>query len=190
MALTRARPVAGPDALAAAAMSVVTAVLTRPRDRRQLAAEVADMRRRMEESRKSSSFWDIKHRRGGLVDVEFIAQYLQLREAARHPRLLRQNTAAALGALAEAGLLAAKPAEELLAALELWRDVQGLIKLTVVEPFDEAAATPALKALLARGAGAVDFAALKADMDAAATRVLGHYRAIIEAEAQPQEQSP
>ena len=190
MALTRARPVAGPVALTAAAMAVVTAVLARPRDRRRLAADVADMRRRMEESRKKPSLWDIKHRRGGLIDIEFIAQYLQLREAAQHREVLCQNTAAALAALAEDGLIDLGAAAELRAALRLWRDVQGLIKLTVEEPFDEIAATPALKALLARGAGAVDFAALKSDMEAAAPRVLGHYRAIIEAEAHPQERSP
>jgi glutamate-ammonia-ligase adenylyltransferase len=190
LALTRARPVTKPDGVAAAAMMVVTAALAQRRDRRSLARDVADMRNRMAESRRNPGFWDVKHRRGGLVDIEFIAQYLQLREAAQHPEILRQNTAAALAALAEAGFLGTGAATELLAALKLWHDVQGLIKLTVAEPFDEATATPALKALLARGAGAVDFAALKADMEAAATRALGHYRAIIEAEAHPEEQTP
>jgi len=190
MALTRARPVAGPAALAEATMAVVEEVLARPRERRRLAGEVAEMRRRMAEQHRNPPFWEIKHRRGGLIDIEFIAQYLQLRDAARNKHVLRQNTAAALAALAAAGALEASAAEELRRALALWRDVQGLIKLTVAEPFDEAQASPALKALLARGAGAVDFAALKADMEAAAARTLGHYRAIIEAEANPEEHPP
>ena len=190
MALTRARSVAGPPALAQATMAVAEEVLVRPRNRRRLATEVAQMRRRMEEQHRNPSFWEVKHRRGGLIDIEFIAQYLQLREAARHKQVLRQNTAAALAALSAAGALDPLAADELCGALWLWRDVQGLIKLTTAEPFDEAQATPALKALLARGAGAVDFAALKADMEAAATRALGHYRAIVEAEANPEEHPP
>jgi glutamate-ammonia-ligase adenylyltransferase len=171
-------------------MAIVEEVLARPRNRRRLATEVAQMRRRMEEQHRNPSFWEVKHRRGGLVDIEFIAQDLQLREAARHKQVLRQNTAAALEALAAAGALDPLAADELCGALWLWRDVQGLIKLTTAEPFDEAQATPALKALLARGAGAVDFAALKADMEAAASRTLGYYRAIIEAEANPEEHPP
>ncbi|HEX7967551.1 MAG TPA: bifunctional [glutamine synthetase] adenylyltransferase/[glutamine synthetase]-adenylyl-L-tyrosine phosphorylase, partial [Stellaceae bacterium] len=157
MALTRARIIAGPAALGAAVMGAVREVLTRPRESGQLALEVADMRRRMAEQHRDPSVWDVKHRRGGLIDVEFIAQYLQLREAAVRPQVLHQNTAAALAALAEAGALMEAVAEDLLAALRLWRNVQGLIKLTVEEPFDEGAAAPALKALLARCAGAVDF---------------------------------
>jgi [glutamine synthetase] adenylyltransferase / [glutamine synthetase]-adenylyl-L-tyrosine phosphorylase len=190
MALTRARPVAGSQALAQATMAVVEEVLVRPRERRRLAGEVAQMRRRMAEQHRNPLFWDVKHRRGGLIDIEFIAQYLQLREAARNKQVLRQNTAEALAALAAAGALEPGAAEQLRAALLLWRDVQGLIKLTLDEPFDEARASPALKALLARGAGAVDFASLKTDMEAAASRTLGHYRAIIEAEAKPEEHPP
>jgi [glutamine synthetase] adenylyltransferase / [glutamine synthetase]-adenylyl-L-tyrosine phosphorylase len=190
MALTRARIVAGPPRLAEAAMAIVRDVLVRPRDRHRLAAEVAEMRNRIAEQQRTSSPWDVKHRRGGLIDIEFIVQYLELREAAQHPEALQQNTAAALQALARIGALGAEAAAELGAALRLWRNVQGLLKLTVVEPFDETAATPALRALLAHGAGAVDFAALTADMEEAAARALGHYRAIVEAEARPEEQAP
>ena len=186
MALTRARVIAGPPALGAAVMAVVAGVLTRKRDRQRLAAEVADMRRRMAEQHRNPPLWEVKHLRGGLVDIEFAAQYLQLRDAAEKPQVLRQNTARALAAVADASALDRRVAAELIAALRLWRNVQGLIKLTVTEPFDEAAATPALKLLLARGAGAVDFAALKSDMEAAASRTLGHYRAIVEAEAEEQ----
>jgi glutamate-ammonia-ligase adenylyltransferase len=115
--------------------------------------------------------------------------------------VLRQNTAAALAVLAEAGVLDAAAAADLLDALRLWRNLQGLVKLTVQEPFDEAAATPASRALLARCVGAIDFARLKADMDAAASHALAHYEALIEAPAaaararlaalpSPEEQAP
>jgi glutamate-ammonia-ligase adenylyltransferase len=190
MALTRARVIAGPATLAAETVAAVREVLVRGRDGHRLAAEVADMRRRIAEQHRDPSPWDVKHRRGGLIDIEFIAQFLQLREAARRPEVLRQNTAAAFAQLAAVGALEGRAAAELDAALRLWRDVQGLIKLTVTEPFDEDTATAALRLLLARGAGAVDFAALKSDMEAAAGRALGHHRAIVEAAARPEEQNP
>jgi glutamate-ammonia-ligase adenylyltransferase len=189
MALTRARVVAGPAALGDEAMAVVHDVLARPRQAALLAKEAADMRRRMAEQHKSPPIWEVKHRRGGLIDIEFIAQYLQLREAAKHREVLQQNTAAALAALTRAGALEAAAAEELLAALRLWRNVQGLIKLTVAEPFDEANASPALKLLLARGAEAIDFDRLKLDMETAAAAAFGYYRTIVEGAQDREEQA-
>jgi glutamate-ammonia-ligase adenylyltransferase len=93
--------------------------------------------------------------------------------------VLRQNTGAALAALGRAGVLDADAAEELDRALALWRNVQGLLKLTVDEPFDEAAAPPALRAILTRGAGAIDFDRLKSDMSAAAEQVRACYAKLV-----------
>ena len=183
MALTRARVVAGSAELGAQITASVREVLTRPRDGGRLVLAVADMRQRIAEQHREPPFWEVKHRRGGLVDIEFIAQYLQLREAAAHPQVLRQNTGAALAALAEAGSLEPAAAADLLSALRLWRNLQALVKLTVQEPFDEAAAAPALRVLLARGAGAIDFGRLKADMDTAASQALARYEALVEAPA-------
>jgi [glutamine synthetase] adenylyltransferase / [glutamine synthetase]-adenylyl-L-tyrosine phosphorylase len=183
MALTRARVVAGDEALGARVMALVRAVLVRPRTADQLVLDVADMRQRMEEQHRNPSPWDAKHRQGGLIDIEFIAQYLQLRESMRAPDVLQQNTRAALSALAAAGALGEDAAEALQRALALWHGVQSLLKLTADEPFDEAAATPALRLLLARGVGLVDFASLKAEMTEAAVTARAQYDAIIAAPA-------
>ena len=56
------------------------------------------MRERMAQQHRGDSIWDFKHRRGGLVDIDFIAQYLMLRHAAEHPDVLRRNPSVALGA--------------------------------------------------------------------------------------------
>ena len=64
------------------------------------------MRLRIAQEHKGRSIWDIKHRRGGLVDIEFLAQYLMLRHGAEHPDILSQNTSDALSRLTAAGLLA------------------------------------------------------------------------------------
>jgi glutamate-ammonia-ligase adenylyltransferase len=184
MALTRARVVAGSPRLAAAARAEIYAILTRARDPDQLALDVDDMRRRIEESHGDPVFWDVKHRKGGMLDIEFINQFLQLRDAARVPEILTVNTRNALRGLEKAGALTTAAADDLVLALTLWRNVQSLLKLTAEEPFDEAAAAPALKAILAAGAGSVDFAALKEDMEAAARRARSHYEAILAAPAE------
>jgi [glutamine synthetase] adenylyltransferase / [glutamine synthetase]-adenylyl-L-tyrosine phosphorylase len=179
MALTRARVVAGSPGLAEQVMTLVRGVLTRKRDPVRLVADVADMRRRIADQHRRPAVWDVKHRRGGLIDIEFIAQYLQLRRAHDHPDALCQNTGKALDALATLGALDRAVADDLLDALRLWRNVQGLIKLAAEEPFDAAAAPKALRDILAKGAGAIDFDRLKADMSAAAGRVRAHYGALI-----------
>ena len=179
MALTRARPVAGSPDLAQQVMAEIRRVLVEPRDADRLLIDVADMRRRIADQHRRPPIWEAKHRRGGLIDIEFVAQYLQLRWAHHSPEVLRQNTGAALAALGRAGVLDTGAAEALDRALALWRNLQGLLKLTVEEPFDEAAAPPAVRAILARGAGAIDFERLKSDMSAAAAEVRARYSALM-----------
>ncbi|MGH6994338.1 MAG: bifunctional [glutamine synthetase] adenylyltransferase/[glutamine synthetase]-adenylyl-L-tyrosine phosphorylase, partial [Stellaceae bacterium] len=183
MALTRARPVAGDGAFVARVMAEIRSVLVRPRGTPELAGDVVAMRRRIADTRRNPPAFDVKHRPGGLVDIEFIAQFLQLRDAAQAPQILHANTRGALTALAAAGALTQGDCEILIRALTLWRNVQGLLKLTVPEPFDEAATPATVKNLIAHGAAAIDFNALKQDMDAAARAAHGLFRRLVEAAA-------
>jgi glutamate-ammonia-ligase adenylyltransferase len=128
------------------------------------------MRERMAAAHPDVPEWEVKHRRGGLVDIEFIAQYLELRDG-----VFRQNTAEALAAVS----LGEPERAALLAALRLWQRVQSLLKLLVEDSFDEGTAPPAIKAALARGAGVVDFDTLKTDMTEAAARAKALYDAIV-----------
>ncbi len=183
MALTRARPIAGPPALTRRITAVIDDILTMPRDPERLVADVAEMRARMAREHQASSIWQVKHLRGGLVDAEFIAQYLQLRHACGHREVLATNTIAAFERLADAGLLARGVAAELIAATRLWRRVQGFLRLTVADEFDADGAPDSLRQGLAKAAGVADFAALEASVEATAGRVLGHFRRLIEAPA-------
>ncbi|MGE3931989.1 MAG: bifunctional [glutamine synthetase] adenylyltransferase/[glutamine synthetase]-adenylyl-L-tyrosine phosphorylase [Rhodospirillaceae bacterium] len=186
MALTRARVVAGPPGLARRIDSAVRAALAAPRDADKLVRDVADMRARMARELKPKSLWDVKHLRGGLVDVEFIAQYLQLRHAAERPEILSTNTSAALARLADAGFLEPGTAQELIAAVRLWRQVQGILRLSLTGDFDEASAPEGLKRLLARASGAVDFMALRDTITATAESAHAHFVRLIEAPAAEQ----
>jgi glutamate-ammonia-ligase adenylyltransferase len=189
MALTRARPVAGDPGLCTRAAVAIEAALRQPRDPRRLVVDVADMRRRIAESRPRPLSWDLRNRRGGLIDLEFVAQYLMLREAARAPEVLHRETGAALIALGEAGALPPQAVGELTEAFALLRHLRGLLALLFDDaPEPQALAGPA-GATLARCAGAVDFARLDADMTESCARVRAWYERLIERPARRAAQS-
>jgi len=183
MALTRARPVAGEATLQTRIAAAVGSVLASKRDPARLLFDVADMRRRIAHENPRPSAWDLKNRRGGLLDLEFIVQYLMLREAASAPQLLGRGAEEALWALGEAGALPPKARRELLGALVLLRNVQVLLTLLHGGVLEEQVFSEADAATLARCAGVVDFARLDADITAATERVRGWYRRLIEAPA-------
>jgi [glutamine synthetase] adenylyltransferase / [glutamine synthetase]-adenylyl-L-tyrosine phosphorylase len=189
MALTRARVLAGPPRLAGAVMAEIQWILTRPRAEAVLALAVDDMRRRIAEEHRGTRFWDVKHRPGGLVDIEFVAQFLQLREGARHPQMLEVNTGKALLEAESAGAIEGEAASDLGRALTLWHNVQALLRLILEEGGDADQAPPALKAILAAGAGASDFASLKEEMEAASLRARARYEALIGSPAEAARQA-
>ena len=180
MALTRARPVGGDPALCVQIADAIGAVLGAKRDARRLLVDVADMRRRIADENPRPTRWDLKNRRGGLIDLEFIVQYLVLREAASSPQLLCRSTEQALRALGAAGVLPPQAQQELLDALALLRQVHALLTLLRGGLSEEEALSEVDAATLARCAGGVDFARLDADITAAAGRVRGWYRRLIE----------
>ncbi|HXH71944.1 MAG TPA: bifunctional [glutamate--ammonia ligase]-adenylyl-L-tyrosine phosphorylase/[glutamate--ammonia-ligase] adenylyltransferase [Mariprofundaceae bacterium] len=135
-ALCRARVVAGPEAPGEVVAAAVEAVLNLPRDPAQLAAEVVGMRRKMLEhlaSRKESVI-NLKHDSGGLVDIEFLAQYARLAfggPAHGTVEVLRRLPASAPEAWRqEAGFLAATYLDyrqmENALRVELWRSIGSL----------------------------------------------------------------
>ena len=103
MALTRARVIAGCRELSARVDADVRKVLITRRDRSRIAADVRDMRKRIEAEKATDDIWDLKQVRGGLVDLEFLVQYLQLIHGADHPAILHQTTLVALAAAASEG---------------------------------------------------------------------------------------
>lgn len=179
MALTRARPVSGDPALCEAVAVAIAEALTAPRDRGRLVADVTDMRRRLTEANPRPSPWDLRHRRGGLVDLEFTVQYLVLRESGRVTGMSRRDPGAAIAALGAAGLLPPQAARELGEALALLRHLRQLLAVLFDGVPDPAALSGPAGATLARCAGAVDFPRLEADMTAACARVRAWYERLV-----------
>jgi [glutamine synthetase] adenylyltransferase / [glutamine synthetase]-adenylyl-L-tyrosine phosphorylase len=94
-------------------------------------AEIARMRTRMEQelARESAGRWDLKTGRGGLVDVEFVTEMLQLRHGHDHPRVRRRRTEDALDALREEGLLAERHHGVLLDGYRFLRRVESRLRI-------------------------------------------------------------
>jgi glutamate-ammonia-ligase adenylyltransferase len=164
LALTRARVITGSDALKARVEEAIHTALIVPRDRAKITADVREMRERIWKEKGTANIWELKQVRGGLVDLEFIAQYLQLLHAADHPGVLDQNTAAAYAKLAAAGVLSAEDADTLGAAARLVNDLTQILRLCLDGPFDPATAPRGLKELLARAGDTPTFEALEAHL--------------------------
>ncbi|HZF75561.1 MAG TPA: bifunctional [glutamine synthetase] adenylyltransferase/[glutamine synthetase]-adenylyl-L-tyrosine phosphorylase [Acetobacteraceae bacterium] len=179
MALTRARFVAGPPKLRARVQAAIRAALTRPADAAKVLADAAAMRARMARDLPADGPWDAKLMPGGLVEVEFIAQALQLAHAEAVPQALSPTTRLALRALARAGVLPAEEADALVGADRLFRAVIAHLRLTVGTWREEALPAPVAASLLgalqaqgvAQGEAPVDQTALRTQIQAAAATV-------------------
>lgn len=164
LALTRARVVwATSAAFAQTATVAIDLALRQPRSSAETARDVVEMRDLMMRERPPNGFWDMKLGPGGIVDIEFCAQYLQL-AAADAGGPLRQNTAEALEALAadDRGL-----ADDVATLLESWRLQQSasqLLKIALDDKDDPASEPAAFRTLLAKLAGRPTFPSLVASL--------------------------
>ncbi len=162
-ALTRARAVAGDESLGQRVTALAHAVIARPRDNTKTLTDVAEMRGLMERERRSRNAWDLKLAPGGFVDIEFIAQTLQLTHASRSPDVVAANTGEALRRLARAGVLDATAGERLVSAWRTFSDLQQVLRIaTSTTNFSPETAPAPLMARLAAIAGVTDLSQIEA----------------------------
>ncbi|HEY0422625.1 MAG TPA: bifunctional [glutamine synthetase] adenylyltransferase/[glutamine synthetase]-adenylyl-L-tyrosine phosphorylase, partial [Rhodopila sp.] len=160
MALTRARVVAGSADMRRRVNQAINVGIRREQEPDQIRANATSMRSRMARDLRPHGPWDVKLRTGGLIDIEFIAQALQLVHV-REPHFFHsQTTRVALRRLSKAGVLGRADARLLIDAEHLWRTIQGMLRMTVgrVETgsLPDASALPLLRAAAKAGIAAVD----------------------------------
>ncbi len=150
-ALTRGRVVAGPCPLKTKIEAVIRKALTKPRDPAKLAMDVRSMRERIFKEHGSDDPWNLKHARGGLVEAEFLAQYLQLRYASDSSEILRSGT---IGVFEQAAdrCVEADNSRQLIRAVRLYRRLQALLRLSLDELVDPDKAPKGLQEALVRAA--------------------------------------
>ena len=160
MALTRARVVAGPPDMRQRVNAAIEAAIRRQQEPDQIRANATTMRERIARDLRPHGHWDVKLRPGGLIDIEFIAQALQLVHARDAGFRRSQTTHVALKRLADAGTIAKPDARVLIDAELLWRTIQGMLRMTVgrveADSLPHASALPLLRAAAKAGVSAVD----------------------------------
>ena len=182
-ALLKARPVAGDPALGQAFLQLARRRLLVPRRLSQVVSEIDSLRREALRalSRSVLSTTDIKTGLGGLRDVEFLAQGLQLSHAFEHPALLCGGTLPALAALAEAGILPGETAEMLAGDYTFLRRVEHFLQIYEDRQTHSLPRNPAQLRALARlmlGSGATS-EQLLSDLDDRFQRVRSRYEELV-----------
>jgi glutamate-ammonia-ligase adenylyltransferase len=171
MALTRARVIAGDPDLAREIEAAIAATLGASRDRSRLAADVWRMRALIAREKGDADPWDFKLVSGGLLDIEFIAQFLVLASAHQRPDVRDVSTRAVIAKAAGAGLLAPEQAETLANAHRLYTDATQIMRLAVDGRFDPAKAADGVKRRIATAAAIPDFEALAGEVAEARAKV-------------------
>ena len=124
MALTRARALTGSNAFKLKIKTLTKELLSQPRDQKKLAADIREMREKIGKEHPATSPFDIKYVRGGLVDIEFIAQYLQLAYGGQHPKILKRSAEKVFAACLPLNLVPEAIIRDCLVACEMYRNLQ------------------------------------------------------------------
>lgn len=139
-ALVRARPITGDPDLMMQFNNIRREVLCLPRDPEKLRYEIIEMRDRMSAAQPAhiDALYNIKHDRGGLIDIEFLVQYWVLRHAHDYPALTASpDNAGQLAALTEAGLIDPAVAAILTQAYQHYLAAEHKLRLMEHKPLAE-----------------------------------------------------
>jgi [glutamine synthetase] adenylyltransferase / [glutamine synthetase]-adenylyl-L-tyrosine phosphorylase len=180
MALTRARLISGSDAFNQRVERVIRDILRRPRNAELIAGDVLEMRAAIAKEKGEGDRWDLKYAAGGLIDIEFIAQYLQLVHAHLLPDILDTSTLRVLEKAVSLRILAAEDAEILRGAAQFYHDITQILRLCLPGAFDPKTAGAGLLRLLARAADVPDFATLDATLTEMQSKVRASFVRILE----------
>lgn len=181
MALTRARIVVSPNGLVEPLNKTIHDTLTTSRDHQELLSRIAKMRERLAEQFTKDNMWSVKHARGGLVDMEFICQYLMLRHGIETNDIFSPILDETFDRLTKHSYLDKTVTTELKKAHNLQQTVQSIIRLchgnsdTVEEDF-----STGLKEILGKATGQKSFNNLKKAMQSAQGNVTKCYQSLIE----------
>lgn len=183
MALTRARVISSSPGFAQHIEFIIRDVLTRRRNKAIIANDVLEMRRAIADEKGEADIWDLKYAAGGTVDIEFLAQYLQLVHGADHPEILSVNTMQVIDSAVKLGLLESSDAEVLRPAARLFHDLTQILRLCVTGPFKPETAGGDLLRVMTRAGDAPDFSALQARVRDSQTDVRAIFLKLLEAQA-------
>ena len=179
MALTRARAIAGDRSLMEEVSVCIHAALARPSGP-SLSSEVYAMRRLIAQSKGEDDPWDLKLASGGLIDIEFLAQYILLLNARISPGVVCPCALGVIERAAECGLLGGEDARILGDAYRLFTGVMQIQRLTLDPGTIPRQANEAVKRRIAKSGGQPSLSALESavsDMRIEVRRIFERYLA-------------
>jgi glutamate-ammonia-ligase adenylyltransferase len=182
LALTRARVIAGEEKLKQKVEAAIRRTLAKEPDQPVLLCESRAMRDKLARQFPANDKWDLKFAPGGLVDIEFCAQYLELLHGSKAPDILRQNTVAAIEQLSARGFLDSSGAAHLVAAARLQLALLQILRIAAAGAFDAASASEGMKALLARAGNTENFVALEICLSDAQSRARAVFEKLLPAQ--------
>lgn len=177
--LTRARVICGPQGLKDRIEGAIGDAVTRPRKAERLMIDADKGRSKQQRRNKPSSLWDIDRIRGGLGDLCFIAEILQVRFGAEHPYVLAPATADALSALSRAGCLDPDTATDLAETHVFYSRLRMILMLTGTSDLGRERPRQRLQMMLARAAGVSSYGSVEPLIQGHAERVQAHYKRLI-----------
>lgn len=157
MALTRARVLAGNEELAELAEETIRSVIASKRNELALKKSISDMRGLIAKEKGDQQAWDTKLVAGGLIDIEFLAQYLSLRFGGDHPDILHVNTEKLLANAEAKGVLPGQSARSLIEAHRFYSALQHMLRLATEGEFDPAKAASGVLRRIASAVQLPDF---------------------------------
>jgi glutamate-ammonia-ligase adenylyltransferase len=179
MALTRARIAATNDpAFATRVEECARRHVLKPRDGETLRRDVLDMRNRIAAQFVTRNPWALKHVRGGMVDLDFIAQYLVLRYGSQYPQLWHRGARAVFESAQADGIVDTRITEPLIEAKKYLSDLMSLMRLSAPGGLITDEAPAGLKKLLIDGMKATSFETLKEAVTGHEAKVRGIFSAL------------
>jgi glutamate-ammonia-ligase adenylyltransferase len=180
MALTRARVVAGEESLSREVEAAIVDILRAPRDYEKLRRDAREMRELIASEKGEDDPWDLKLAAGGLVDIEFIAQYLVLRHARDHADIRNVDCESVFAAAGRRDLVPNEDADDLIAAYRLISAITQLTRMAIEARFNPDTAAPAVMRRIATAVALPDFRTLEASLGATRKRVRSIFKKIFE----------
>ncbi|XAZ24595.1 bifunctional [glutamine synthetase] adenylyltransferase/[glutamine synthetase]-adenylyl-L-tyrosine phosphorylase [Sinorhizobium sp. B11] len=182
MALSRARLICGDESLVSEAESIIADVLSVKRDVAKVTHDVAEMRELIEKEKAPENGWDLKLIPGGVIDVEFIAQYLALIAPAKGVdiRINGLTTGAALKVLGEK-LMGSADLDTCLEAFTLYTELSQLIRLCIDGMFDPKEAPAGLTELVCRAGDCPDIKTLEGEVKRLSKAVRKVFQTVVKA---------
>ncbi len=179
LALTRARIICGPDAIRQRLEAAITECITQPRKAERLMIDADKAHMRVQKQNPPESIWDVDRIRGGLADLDFIAEVLQVRHGAENPYVMAQSTPEAFSALSRAGCLDPDTATDLIESQLFWSRLRTVLALSCGVDISTQRPRQRLGMMIAAAAGVTSFGSVEPLIQGHAERVTAHYRKLV-----------